>query len=118
MRTEGLTQGFVVQNEVNLHRTKGENKPAHENTLEREIVQHVRHINKISEQHWQPQHQHADDHNNTGPFQDVTESAHGKGKKSAFPKTQPFDPGQTDCDEVNLNINPGKEFEDELDRIE
>src|SRR5205814_9524236 len=104
MRTEGLTQGFVVQNEGKLDRTKGENKPAHENTLEREIDQHVRHINKISAEHWQPQHQHADDNNNTGPFQDVTKSAHGKGKKSAFAKTQPFEPGQTYGHEVNLVI--------------
>src|SRR5207245_6001261 len=99
-------------------REKGENKTDHENALEREIVKHVRQVNKIREQHRQPQHQHANDNNNTGPFQDVTESAHGKGKKSAFPKTQPFDPGQTDCDEVNLNINPGQVFEDERERID
>src|SRR5436189_3757335 len=117
MRAEGFTQSFVVQDEGNLHRTKGHNKTADENALERKIVQYIRHVNKISEQHWQPQHQHADDNNNTGPFQDVTESAHGKGKKSAFAKTQPFDPGQTDGDEVNLNINSGQVFENERERI-
>src|SRR5437016_561280 len=115
---KGFTQSFVVKDEGNLDRAEGENKSAHENALEREIVQHVRHINKISEEHWQPQHQHADDNNNTGPFQDVTESAHGKGKKSAFAKTQSFDPGQTDGDEVNLNINSGQVFEDEGERID
>src|SRR5437764_12558783 len=118
MRAEGFTQSFVVKDEGNLHRTKGQNKTADENALEREIVQYIRHVNKISEQHWQPQHQHADDNNNTGPFQDVTESAHGKGKKSAFAKTQSFDPGQTDGDEVNLNINSGQVFEDEGERID
>src|SRR6266478_318966 len=115
---EGFAQRFVVEDEGDLDRTKGENKPTYENALEREIIQHVRHVNKISEEHWQPQHQHADDNNNTGPFQDVTESAHGKGKKSAFAKTQPFNPGQTDGDEVNLNINSGQVFEDERDRID
>ena len=70
-----------------MDRAKSKNKPADENALEREIIQHVWHVNKISEEHWQPQHEHADDNNNTGPFQDVTESAHGKGKKSAFAKT-------------------------------
>src|SRR5438105_9812577 len=118
MRAEGFAQSFVVENEGNLHRTKRQNKPADENALEREIVQHVRHIDEISEEHWQPQHQHADDNNNTGPFQNVTESAHGKGKKSAFAKTQSFDPGQTDGDEVNLNINSGQVFEDEGERID
>src|SRR5204863_6493572 len=104
MCAEGFTQSFVVKDEGNLHRAKGENKPAHKNALEREIVQHVRHVNKISEEHWQPQHQHADDHKNTGPFLDVHESEHGKIKKSAFQKTQTLNPGQTDRDEGNLNI--------------
>src|SRR5436189_2513343 len=117
MRAEGFTQSFVVQDEGNLHRTKGHNKTANENALKRETVQYTRHVNKLSEKHWQPQHPHADDNNNTGPFQDVTESAHGKGKKSAFAKTQPFDPGQTDGDEVNLNINSGQVFEDERERV-
>src|SRR5205823_4883167 len=118
MRAEGFAQSFVVENEGNLYRTKRQNKPADENAREQEIAQHVRHIDEISEEHWQPQHQHADDNNNTGPFQNVTESAHGKGKKSAFAKTQPFDPGQTDGDEVNLNINSGQVFEDERERID
>src|SRR4029077_1879417 len=84
---EGFAQSFVVEDEGDLDRTKCENKSAHENALERKIIQDVWHIDKISEEHWQPQHEHADDNNNTGPFQDVTESAHGKGKKSAFAKT-------------------------------
>src|SRR5205823_1703125 len=102
-----------MQDEGDLHGTKRQDKPAHENALDRQIVKHIGHVDKVRQQHGDSQNQHADQNNNPGPFQNITEPAHGKGEESALAKVQSFDPTETDCDQVNLNINAGEVFEDE-----
>src|SRR5689334_22789020 len=107
-----------MQDEGDLHGTKRQNKPAHENALEWQIVKHVRHPDKIREQHGESQNQHADQNNNPGPFQNITEPAHGKSEERALAKGQSFDPAETDCYQVNLNINACEIFEDERKGID
>src|SRR5438034_7241156 len=102
-----------MQDEGDLDRTKRQDKSAHENALQRQIVKHIGHIDKISEQHGQSQNQHADQNNNPGPFQNITEPAHGKSEESAFTEGQSLDPAETNCDQINLNINASEVFEDE-----
>ena len=112
VRPKSFAQSLIVQNEGDLDRRKRQNKRAHENALKREIVKHIGHIDEIREQHGQSQNQDADQNNDPGPFQNITESAHGKSEESALAKVQSFDPAQTDCDQVNLNINASEVLED------
>src|SRR5690242_11025777 len=102
-----------MQDEGDLHRTKRQNKPAHENALQRQIVEDIGNIDKISEEHGEPQNQHADQNNNPGPFQNITEPTDCKSEQIALAKGQSFDPTETDCNQVNLNINPREIFENE-----
>src|SRR5438477_1211823 len=102
-----------MQDEGDLHRTKRQNKPAHENALQRQIVEDIGNIDKIGEAHGEPQNHHAHQNNNSSPLQNITEPAHRKSEQVALAKGQSLDPAETDCDQVNLNINPCEVFENE-----
>ena len=115
---ECFTQSFVVQHEGNLHRTKNQNERAHEKALQWQIIEHVGHIHEVSEQQRHTQNKHAHCDHNPGPTQDVAKSAHREFKESSFAKTQSFDPGETDCDQINLNINSDEVLENEGDGVD
>src|SRR6185437_13742152 len=118
MRANCFPQGFVVERERDLHRTKRDDQTAHDRALERQVIQHVRNIHEVGKQQRKSHDQSADEHHDAGPFQNVTEPAHAEAKQLAFLKTQSADPGETDSDQVNLNVDAEEIFENKRERVD
>jgi hypothetical protein len=117
MGPERFAQSFIVESERDLHRTKRKDQAAHYNTLDRQIIQDAWYVHEIREQQRHSHDQHAHQHDDPRPFQDVTEAAHSKSEEFAFFKAESADPGETDRNEINLNVNAKQVFENEGDGI-
>src|SRR2546428_1167945 len=105
MSANRFTQGFVVERKRNLHRTEGNNQSAHDHALDWKIIKHVGNVHEVSEQQRKSHNERADEHDDAGPFQNVTESPHSKAEQLAFLKTQTANPSKTNRDQINLNVN-------------
>src|SRR5436190_2337889 len=118
MGATGGTQGLVMEDERNLDGAKGNDQDAHDQTLERKKIEHSGNIPEIRQQKRRAHDQRAHDDDQAGPFQDITEATHREPEKIALMEAQALDPGQADRDQVNLNINSEKVFEDESNGVD
>src|SRR5205823_10882341 len=89
-----------------------DDQSAHYHALNRQIIEDVRDIHEICEQKRDAHDQSAHQHDEAGPFQNVTEPPHGKAKKFAFLETQTANPGETNHDQVDLDVNAEEIFKD------
>src|SRR2546426_12087979 len=115
MSVDRLAQIFVMQHERNLNRTKGNDDAAHDDSFQRQIIEHAGNVHKVGEHQRQSHNQNAHQQNNACPFHDVAKPAHGKAEKSSFFKAESFDPGEANGDQINLDVDTKKIFEDEGD---
>src|SRR4029077_14771698 len=53
-----------------------------------------------------------------GPFQDVTEAAHGEAKELSFFEAHALYPGQADGNEIDLDVDSQEVLENERGRID
>src|SRR6266508_2974235 len=84
----------------------------------RQITKNAGNVREICKQKRQPDDQHAYGNDNPGPFQDITEAAHGKAKEFSFFEAHALDPGQADGNEIHLDVDSQEVFENERGRID
>src|SRR6266516_3296203 len=111
MRTEGFTEAFVMQHERDLHRAETNNERAHDPAPNRQIIENVRNIPKIGDEQRQAQDEAAHQHDDAGPFQDKAEAPQGEPEKRFLLEMQTFNPGKTNRDQINLDVNTAEVLE-------
>src|SRR5262249_769952 len=115
--THRFPQRFVVQCERDLDGAKRDDQSAHKQALDRQIIKYAGNIREVGQENWKPHDQRADHNHDAGPSQNITEAPHGEAEQFPLFKTDAFYPGQTDGDQINLDVNAKEIFENERDCI-
>src|SRR4051794_32894637 len=118
MRSDRLPEILVMQGKRDLHRGKKDNQSAHEHSLNREIIQDVGNICEVSQKQWDAEQQSAEKNNQTGPLQDIAETADPEPEELALFKTETTNPDKTDGDQVDLDVDAEKILKDESDGVD
>src|SRR4030095_9987951 len=109
---------LIMESQGNLDRAKGDYQNTHQHPRNRQIIKDAGNVNEIGKQQGQPHNQHADRNDNSSPFQDITETAHGEAKEFSFFEAYPLYPGQTDGNQIHLNVDSQEVFENERGGID
>ena len=108
-----VTQCLIMQCEGDLDRAEGNDQAAHEHALKRQVVENPGNVREVCEEKRQADDQCADDDNDAGPLQNITEAAHGEAKEFAFFETHALYPSQTHSNQINLDVDAKEVFENE-----
>ncbi len=115
---EGFAQAFVMQHERDLHRAEGQEQRRHQATADREVIEHAGDVAKIGDEERGAQQEGAREDDEPEPLQDEAEAPHRETEERFLAEVQPFDPGQADGDEIDLEIGRAEIFENKRDGLD
>src|SRR5581483_10859972 len=118
MGPHGFDDRLIMESQRDLDRAEGDNQNTHQHPGNWQIIQDAGNVREISEQQRQPDNQHAYRNDNASPFQDITETAHGKAKEFSFFEAYALYPRQADRNEIHLDVDSQEIFENERGRID
>src|SRR6266481_3660310 len=107
-----------MESQRDLDRAKGNNQNTHQYPRNWQIIKDTGNVREIGKKQRQPDDQHAYRNDNPSPFQDITKAAHGEAKELSFFEADALYPGQTDGNEIHLDVDSQKVFENECGRID
>src|SRR4029450_4222693 len=96
---------LIMESQGNLDRAKSNDQDAHQHPGNWQIIEDAGNVNEIGKQQRQPHNQHAYPNDNSSPFQNITEAAHGEAKEFSFFEAHALYPGQTDDNQIHLDVD-------------
>ncbi len=109
---------LIMESQGDLDRAKGDNQNTHQHPRNWQIIEDAGNVREIGKQQRQPDNQHAYRNDDSSPFQDITETAHGEAKEFSFLETHALYPGQADGNEIHLDVDSKELFEIERGRVD